>query len=102
MQFSERWHRSKKHWNILTYYQRFESAIAFVLTMVIALIILVALYRHQASEHHPDEGRRPDSPAGGGAQVHHSRHTRRDHRLSARTGGNYPGTRGNLSAHARA
>jgi hypothetical protein len=70
MQLSERWHRSKKHWNILTYYQRFESAIAFVLT--------------------------------GGAQVHHSRHTRRDHRLSARTGGNYPGTRGNLSAHARA
>src|SRR4030088_973867 len=45
MQLSERWNRSKKHWNILTYYQRFESAVAFVLTMVIALIILVALYR---------------------------------------------------------
>jgi uncharacterized membrane protein (DUF373 family) len=45
MQLSERWNRSKKHWDILTYYQRFESAVAFVLTIVIALIILVALYR---------------------------------------------------------
>ena len=32
-------------WNILTHYQRFESAVAFVLTVVIALIVLVALYR---------------------------------------------------------
>ncbi len=45
MQLSERWNRSKKQWNILTYYQRFESAVAFVLTVVIALIVLVALYR---------------------------------------------------------
>src|SRR3981081_3004989 len=45
MELSERWNRSKKQLNILTYYQRFESAVAFVLTVVIALIIVVALYR---------------------------------------------------------
>ncbi len=45
MQLSERWNRSKAQWNILTHYQRFESAVAFVLTIVIALIVLVALYR---------------------------------------------------------
>jgi uncharacterized membrane protein (DUF373 family) len=42
---SERWSRSKAQWNILTYYQRFESAVALVLTVIIALIVLVALYR---------------------------------------------------------
>jgi len=42
---SERWNRNKTQWNVLTYYQRFESAVAFVLTVVIALIVLVALYR---------------------------------------------------------
>jgi uncharacterized membrane protein (DUF373 family) len=45
MHWPDRWHRGKAEWDILTYYQRFESAIAFVLTIVIALIILVALYR---------------------------------------------------------
>src|SRR3979490_2883530 len=45
MPLSERWNRTRKQWNILTYYQRFESAVAFVLTAVIALIVLVALYR---------------------------------------------------------
>jgi uncharacterized membrane protein (DUF373 family) len=45
MQWPERWHRGKAEWDILNYYQRFESAIALVLTIVIALIILVALYR---------------------------------------------------------
>ncbi len=45
MPLSERWNRTRKQWNILTYYQRFESAVAFVLTLVIALIVLVALYR---------------------------------------------------------
>jgi hypothetical protein len=45
MQLAERWNRSKAQWNILTHYQRFESAVAFVLTVVIALIVLVALYR---------------------------------------------------------
>jgi uncharacterized membrane protein (DUF373 family) len=42
---SERWIRYKARWDVLTYYQRFESAVALVLTAVIALIILVALYR---------------------------------------------------------
>ena len=42
---SERWDRSKALWNVLTYYQRFETAVAFVVTGVIALIVLVALYR---------------------------------------------------------
>jgi uncharacterized membrane protein (DUF373 family) len=45
MQFSERWNRGKAQWNILTYYQRFESAVAFILTVIIALIVLVALFR---------------------------------------------------------
>ncbi len=45
MQFSERWDRGKAHWDILTYYQRFESVVAFTLTVVIALIVLVALFR---------------------------------------------------------
>jgi Phosphate-starvation-inducible E family len=45
MQVSDRWNRSKAQWNILTHYQRFESAVAFVLSVVIALIVLVALYR---------------------------------------------------------
>src|SRR5258707_879581 len=44
MQWPERWHRGKAEWDILNYYQRFESAIAVVLTIVIALIILAALY----------------------------------------------------------
>ena len=42
---SERWNRNKAQWNVLTYYQRFETAVAFVVTGVIALIVLVALYR---------------------------------------------------------
>jgi uncharacterized membrane protein (DUF373 family) len=45
MALSERWNRTRKQWNILTYYQRFESAVAFVLALVIALIVLVVLYR---------------------------------------------------------
>ena len=45
MPLSERVNRTRKQWNILTYYQGFESAVAFVLTLVIALIVLVALYR---------------------------------------------------------
>ena len=42
---SERWKRSKEKWSVLTYYQRFETAVAIVLTVVIALIVAVALYR---------------------------------------------------------
>ena len=42
---SARWNHYKDRWAILTYYQRFEGAVALVLTLVIALIVLVALYR---------------------------------------------------------
>ena len=42
---SARWNHYKDRWTILTYYQRFEGAVALVLTLVIALIVLVALYR---------------------------------------------------------
>jgi uncharacterized membrane protein (DUF373 family) len=35
----------KEHWPVLSYYQRFESLVALVLTLIVALIILVALYR---------------------------------------------------------
>jgi uncharacterized membrane protein (DUF373 family) len=35
----------KERWALLSYYQRFESAVALVLTIVIGLVILVALYR---------------------------------------------------------
>jgi uncharacterized membrane protein (DUF373 family) len=45
VEFSERWKRSTAQWGILTWYQRFESTVAFVLTIVIASIVLVALYR---------------------------------------------------------
>jgi len=45
----ERWQQFGKDWSILSYYQRFEGIVAFVLTVVIALIILVALYRLSAS-----------------------------------------------------
>ena len=42
---SERWKHSKEQWSVLTYYQRFETAVAIVLTVVIALIVAVAVYR---------------------------------------------------------
>ena len=42
---SERWKRGKEQWSVLTYYQRFETTVALVLTVVIALIVAVALYR---------------------------------------------------------
>ena len=35
----------KENWAVLSYYQRFESAVALVLALLIALIVLVALYR---------------------------------------------------------
>ena len=46
---SSRWRRLKQDWVVLSYYQRFEGAVAFVLTIVIGLIILVALYRLASS-----------------------------------------------------
>jgi uncharacterized membrane protein (DUF373 family) len=35
----------KERWAVLSYYQRFESAIALALALIIALVIVVALYR---------------------------------------------------------
>lgn len=45
MDQSERWTHLRRNWAILTYYQRFESAVAFLLTLIIALIVVVALVR---------------------------------------------------------
>jgi uncharacterized membrane protein (DUF373 family) len=42
---SARWDRLKSQWAVLSFYQRFESAVALVLTFVIGLIVLVALFR---------------------------------------------------------
>jgi uncharacterized membrane protein (DUF373 family) len=39
------WSNLRTQWAILSYYQRFEGLVALVLTLVIALIILVALFR---------------------------------------------------------
>ena len=39
------WIELRREWPILTFYQRFEASVAFVLTLVIAVIVLVALYR---------------------------------------------------------
>jgi uncharacterized membrane protein (DUF373 family) len=40
-----KWEQLRAEWAVLSYYQRFEGLVATVLTVVIALIILVALYR---------------------------------------------------------
>jgi uncharacterized membrane protein (DUF373 family) len=40
-----RWRRLKAEWTVLSQYQRFESLVAFVLTIVTGLIIAVALFR---------------------------------------------------------
>jgi uncharacterized membrane protein (DUF373 family) len=40
-----RWGKVREQWGVLTYYQRFESAVALALTLVIGLIVLIALYR---------------------------------------------------------
>ena len=42
---SASWDRLKSQWAVLSFYQRFESAVALVLTFVIGLIVLVALFR---------------------------------------------------------
>ena len=39
------WRHLRSEWVVLSYYQRFEGLVALVLTIVIALIILVALFR---------------------------------------------------------
>ena len=45
MQTIDRWKLARRDWGVLTYYQRFESLVAFVLTVLIGVIIVVALYR---------------------------------------------------------
>src|SRR5258706_10988255 len=45
MKKSTEWQRLQGEWAILSYYQRFESTVALVLTLVVGLVILVALYR---------------------------------------------------------
>jgi uncharacterized membrane protein (DUF373 family) len=42
---SEKWGALKSEWPLLSYYQRFEGLVALVLTFIVGLIILVALYR---------------------------------------------------------
>jgi uncharacterized membrane protein (DUF373 family) len=42
---SARWRHLKDNWSVLSYYQRFESMVALVLSLVIALVVVVALYR---------------------------------------------------------
>ena len=37
--------RLREDWPLLTYYQRFESIVALVLTLIVGLIIVVALFR---------------------------------------------------------
>jgi len=39
------WHDVRREWPVLTAYQRFEVFVAFLLTLLIAAVILVALYR---------------------------------------------------------
>jgi uncharacterized membrane protein (DUF373 family) len=49
MSSSSHWRRLKQDWVVLSYYQRFEGVVAFVLTIVVGMIILVALYRLTSS-----------------------------------------------------
>jgi uncharacterized membrane protein (DUF373 family) len=39
------WRQLRLEWSVLSYYQRFEGLVALVLTLVVALIIVVALFR---------------------------------------------------------
>jgi uncharacterized membrane protein (DUF373 family) len=39
------WMDMRRDWGVLSAYQRFESMVAYTITMVIGLVILVALYR---------------------------------------------------------
>ena len=44
-QFSQMWHSIAEHWPNLTIYQRFESLVALILTLLVMLVIAVALFR---------------------------------------------------------
>jgi uncharacterized membrane protein (DUF373 family) len=39
------WQRFRQDWAVLTAYQRFESIVAIALTLMVAVVIVVALYR---------------------------------------------------------
>ena len=39
------WQQLRVEWRVLSYYQRFEGLVALLLTLVVALIIVVALFR---------------------------------------------------------
>jgi uncharacterized membrane protein (DUF373 family) len=39
------WQRFRQDWGVLTAYQRFESLVALVVTVLVGLVIIVALYR---------------------------------------------------------
>ena len=45
MRMTDRWKHTHEHWGVLSYYQRFESAGALVLTFIVGAIIVIALYR---------------------------------------------------------
>jgi uncharacterized membrane protein (DUF373 family) len=40
-----KWRALRVEWGALTFYQRFESTVALVLTLIVSVVILVALYR---------------------------------------------------------
>ena len=41
----ERWRVMRHEWSDLSFYQRFEITVAFLLTLIISVVILIALYR---------------------------------------------------------
>jgi hypothetical protein len=45
MTASDRWRRLRGEWAVLSYYQRFESTVALILTILVGVIIVVALVR---------------------------------------------------------
>jgi uncharacterized membrane protein (DUF373 family) len=40
-----RWAEARRDWPLLSFYERFEAAVAFFLTVIISVVIVVALYR---------------------------------------------------------
>lgn len=49
MQTAKRWKHMRQQWAVLTYYQRFEGFVALILTVLIGMVILIALYRLSVS-----------------------------------------------------
>ncbi len=42
---ADKWMDAKLQWSVLTFYQRFETAVALALTVIVSAVILVAAYR---------------------------------------------------------